>query len=67
MTRVHAAGSTAPEIVGQSIAAIGWLRLDDEAAFIGEPETNGCAERLTLPHVCRSSVPIGRAGGRSPG
>ena len=27
--------------------SIGWLGIADAAAFLGEPETNGCAERWT--------------------
>jgi putative transposase len=34
--------------------SIAWLGLDDDAAFVGEPETNGCAERFirTLKEQC---------------
>lgn len=36
------------------LGSIAWLGLDDDAAFIGEPETNGCAERFirTLKEQC---------------
>ncbi len=36
------------------LGSITWLGLDDDAAFIGEPETNGCAERFirTLKEQC---------------
>ena len=27
------------------LGSIGWLGITDDAAFLGEPETNGCAER----------------------
>jgi len=27
------------------LGSIGWLGIADDAAFLGEPETNGCAER----------------------
>lgn len=36
------------------LGSIAWLGLSDDAAFIGEPETNGCAERFirTLKEQC---------------
>jgi putative transposase len=36
-------------------ASIGWLGIADDAAFLGEPETGGCAERWirTLKEQCR--------------
>ena len=36
------------------LGTIAWLGLDNDAAFIGEPETNGCAERFirTLKEQC---------------
>ncbi len=36
------------------LGSITWLGLDNDAAFIGEPETNGCAERFirTLKEQC---------------
>jgi len=36
------------------LGSIAWLGLDDDAAFVGEPETNGCAERFirTLKEQC---------------
>jgi putative transposase len=30
---------------GHFLGSIGWLGIADDAAFLGEPETNGCAER----------------------
>jgi putative transposase len=39
---------------GHFLGSIGWLGLADDAAFLGEPETNGCAERWirTLKEQC---------------
>lgn len=39
---------------GHFTGSIRWLGLDDSPAFIGEPETNGCAERFirTLKEQC---------------
>ena len=36
------------------LGSIAWLGLSDDAAYIGEPETNGCAERFirTLKEQC---------------
>ncbi len=36
------------------LGSIGWLGIADDAAFLGEPETNGCAERWirTLKDQC---------------
>lgn len=36
------------------VGSIAWLGLSDDAAYIGEPETNGCAERFirTLKEQC---------------
>jgi len=36
------------------LGSIGWLGISDDAAFLGEPETNGCAERWirTLKEQC---------------
>jgi putative transposase len=36
------------------LGSIGWLGIADDAAFLGEPETNGCAERWirTLKEQC---------------
>lgn len=36
------------------LGSIAWLGLTDDAAFVGEPETNGCAERFipTLKEQC---------------
>ena len=36
------------------LGSIGWLGMADDAAFLGEPETNGCAERWirTLKEQC---------------
>jgi putative transposase len=36
------------------LGSIGWLGITDDAAFLGEPETNGCAERWirTLKEQC---------------
>jgi transposase InsO family protein len=36
------------------LGSIAWLGLSDDAAFLGEPETNGCAERFirTLKEQC---------------
>lgn len=36
------------------LGSIAWLGLDDDAAFVGEPETNGCVERFirTLKEQC---------------
>ena len=36
------------------VGSITWLGLADDAAFVGEPETNGCAERFirTLKEQC---------------
>jgi putative transposase len=35
--------------------SLAWLGLSDDPAFLGEPETGGCAERWirTLKHQCR--------------
>jgi len=30
---------------GHFLGSIAWLGISDDAAFLGEPETNGCAER----------------------
>jgi putative transposase len=30
---------------GPFLGSIAWLGIADDAAFLGEPETNGCAER----------------------
>jgi putative transposase len=39
---------------GHFLGSIGWLGMADDAAFLGEPETNGCAERWirTLKEQC---------------
>jgi transposase InsO family protein len=39
---------------GHFLGSIGWLGIADDAAFLGEPETNGCAERWirTLKEQC---------------
>jgi transposase InsO family protein len=39
---------------GHFTGSIRWLGLDDSPAYIGEPETNGCAERFirTLKEQC---------------
>jgi putative transposase len=39
---------------GHFRGSIGWLGIADDAAFLGEPETNGCAERWirTLKEQC---------------
>ena len=39
---------------GHFLGAISWLGIADDAAFLGEPETNGCAERWirTLKGQC---------------
>jgi putative transposase len=39
---------------GHFLGSIGWLGITDDAAFLGEPETNGCAERWirTLKEQC---------------
>jgi putative transposase len=39
---------------GHFLGSIGWLGISDAAAFLGEPETNGCAERWirTLKEQC---------------
>ena len=39
---------------GHFTGSIRWLGIDDSPAFIGEPETNGCAERFirTLKEQC---------------
>jgi hypothetical protein len=36
------------------LGSIGWLGIADDAAFLGEPETNGCAGRWirTLKEQC---------------
>ncbi len=36
------------------LGSIAWLGMHDDAAFVGEPETNGCAERFirTLKEQC---------------
>ena len=36
------------------LGSISWLGIADDAAFLGEPETNGCAERWirTLKEQC---------------
>jgi putative transposase len=36
------------------LGSIAWLGIADDAAFLGEPETNGCAERWirTLKEQC---------------
>jgi len=31
------------------LGSITWLGMTDDAAFLGEPETNGCAERFIAP------------------
>jgi putative transposase len=52
---------------GHFLGSIGWLGITDDAAFLGEPETNGCAERWD-PHPQRA-VPVGgvaRHRGRAP-
>jgi putative transposase len=39
---------------GHFLGSLGWLGIADDAAFLGEPETNGCAERWirTLKEQC---------------
>jgi putative transposase len=39
---------------GHFLGSIAWLGIADDAAFLGEPETNGCAERWirTLKEQC---------------
>ena len=39
---------------GHFLGSIAWLGITDDAAFLGEPETNGCAERWirTLKEQC---------------
>lgn len=39
---------------GHFLGSIAWLGISDDAAFLGEPETNGCAERWirTLKEQC---------------
>jgi hypothetical protein len=39
---------------GHFLGSIAWLGIADDAAFLGEPETNGCAERWirTLKQQC---------------
>jgi putative transposase len=40
------------------LGSLGWLGIADDAAFLGEPETNGCAERWIPPSkssACGSS------------
>jgi putative transposase len=39
---------------GHFLGSISWLGITDDAAFLGEPETNGCAERWirTLKEQC---------------
>jgi Integrase core domain len=39
---------------GHFLGSIAWLGIADDAAFLGEPETNGCAERWirTLEEQC---------------
>jgi putative transposase len=39
---------------GHFLGSIGWLGISDDAAFMGEPETGGCAERWirTLKEQC---------------
>jgi putative transposase len=39
---------------GRFLGSIAWLGIADDAAFLGEPETNGCAERWirTLKEQC---------------
>ena len=39
---------------GHLLGSIAWLGITDDAAFLGEPETNGCAERWirTLKEQC---------------
>ena len=39
---------------GHFLGSINWLGLTDDAAFVGEPETNGCAERFirTMKEQC---------------
>jgi len=39
---------------GHFLGSIGWLGITDDAAFLGEPETNGCAEPWirTLKEQC---------------
>lgn len=41
------------------LGSIAWLGIGDDAAFIGEPETNGCAERFirTLKEQCLWAEP----------
>jgi len=43
---------------GHFLGSINWLGLTDDAAFIGEPETTGCAERFirTLKEQCLWAV-----------
>jgi transposase InsO family protein len=44
---------------GHFLGSIAWLGIADDAAFLGEPETNGCAERWN-PHP-QGAVPVGGA------
>jgi transposase InsO family protein len=41
------------------LGSIGWLGISDDAAFLGEPETNGCAERWI--RTLKGAVPVGAA------
>jgi putative transposase len=44
---------------GHFLGSIAWLGIADDAAFLGEPETNGCAERWirTLKEQCLWAEP----------
>ena len=41
------------------LGSIAWLGIIDDAAFLGEPETNGCAERWI--RTLKEQVPVGGA------
>ena len=49
---------------GHFTGSIRWLGIDDSPAFVGEPETNGCAERFisTLKEQCLWARPYATIG-----
>jgi putative transposase len=49
---------------GHFTGSLRWLGIDDSPAFIGEPETNGCAERFirTLKEQCLWARPYATIG-----
>jgi transposase InsO family protein len=52
---------------GHFLGLIGWLGIADDAALLGEPETNGCAKpRLGFSDRYNTSLLIGRLGHQTP-